>query len=123
MNIVLFIIFGFLAGILGGMGLGGGTVLIPLLTIFLGVTQKLAQGYNLISFLVMAVVAIIIHAKNKMIDLKSIVWVVVFGAGFCVLGAYLTTIIDTKILKMIFGGFLILLALWQVFMVFKQKND
>ena len=122
MNIVLFIIFGFLAGILGGMGLGGGTVLIPLLTIFLGVTQKLAQGYNLISFLVMAVVAIIIHAKNKMIDLKSIVWVVVFGVGFCILGAYLTTIIDTKILKMIFAGFLILLAIWQTVMVFKDKN-
>lgn len=122
MSIVLFIVFGFLAGILGGMGLGGGTVLIPLLTIFLGVTQKVAQGYNLISFLVMAVVAIIIHTKNKMIDLKSIVWVVVFGAGFCILGAYLTTIIDTKILKMIFGGFLVVLAIWQIFMVFKQKN-
>lgn len=122
MSIVLFIVFGFLAGILGGMGLGGGTVLIPLLTIFLGVTQKVAQGYNLISFLVMAVVAIIIHTKNKMIDLKSIVWVVAFGAGFCILGAYLTTIIDTKILKMIFGGFLVVLAIWQIFMVFKQKN-
>lgn len=122
MSIVLFIVFGFLAGILGGMGLGGGTVLIPLLTIFLGVTQKVAQGYNLISFLIMAVVAIIIHTKNKMIDLKSIVWVVVFGAGFCILGAYLTTIIDTKILKMIFGGFLVVLAIWQIFMVFKQKN-
>lgn len=122
MNIILFIVFGFLAGILGGMGLGGGTVLIPLLTIFLGITQKVAQGYNLIIFLVMAIVAIIIHAKNKLIDLKSIVWVLVFGAGFCVLGAYLTTIIDTEILKMIFAVFLIFLAIWQFVMVFKSKN-
>lgn len=122
MNIVLYIVFGVISGVLGGMGLGGGTALIPLLTIFLGVTQKLAQGYNLITFLVLAVVSIIIHAKNKMIDLKSIIWVVVFGVCFCVLGAYLTTIVDTKVLKMIFAGFLILLSCWQMVLVFKEKN-
>ena len=104
------------------MGLGGGTVLIPLLTIFLGITQKVAQGYNLIIFLVMAIVAIIIHARSKLIDLKSIVWVLVLGAGFCILGAFPTTVIDTEILKIIFAVFLILLAIWQFVMVFKTKN-
>lgn len=120
--IVLYIIFGLLAGVFGGMGLGGGTVLIPLLTIFLGVGQKLAQGYNLLAFLVMAVVAIIIHCKNKLIDLKSIVWIVLSGVVFCGLGAYLTTIVDTKVLKMIFAVFLIALAIYQAISAFKEKN-
>ncbi|MBR2433452.1 MAG: sulfite exporter TauE/SafE family protein [Clostridia bacterium] len=122
MNIVLYIIFGILAGVFGGMGLGGGTVLIPLLTIFLSVNQKLAQGYNLLTFLIMAVVAIIIHAKNKLIDLKSIIWIVVFGAVFCVGGALLTTIVDTKILKIIFAIFLILLSIWQFVSALKEKS-
>lgn len=122
MSIVLYIIFGVLAGVFGGMGLGGGTVLIPLLTIFLSVNQKLAQGYNLLVFLVMAVVAIIIHAKNKLIDLKSIVWIVLFGSAFCVGGALLTTIVDTKILKIIFAIFLILLSVWQFITAFKEKS-
>ncbi|MBR2052617.1 MAG: sulfite exporter TauE/SafE family protein [Clostridia bacterium] len=122
MNIVLYIIFGVLAGVFGGMGLGGGTVLIPLLTIFLSVNQKLAQGYNLLTFLIMAVVAIIIHAKNKLIDLKSIIWIVVFGAVFCVGGALLTTIVDTKILKIIFAIFLILLSIWQFVSALKEKS-
>lgn len=122
MNIVLYIIFGVLAGVFGGMGLGGGTVLIPLLTIFLSVNQKLAQGYNLLTFLIMAVVAIVIHAKNKLIDLKSIIWIVVFGAVFCVGGALLTTIVDTKILKIIFAIFLILLSIWQFVSALKEKS-
>ena len=122
MNIVLYVIFGVLAGVFGGMGLGGGTVLIPLLTIFLAVNQKLAQGYNLLTFLIMAVVAIIIHSKNKLIDLKSIIWIVVFGAVFCVGGALLTTVVDTKILKIIFAIFLILLSIWQFVSALKEKT-
>ena len=122
MSIVLYIIFGILAGVFGGMGLGGGTVLIPLLTIFLSINQKLAQGYNLLTFLIMAVVAIIIHSKNKLIDLKSIIWIVVFGAVFCVGGALLTTVVDTKILKIIFAIFLILLSIWQFVSALKEKN-
>ena len=122
MSIVLYIIFGILAGVFGGMGLGGGTVLIPLLTIFLSVNQKLAQGYNLLTFLIMAVVAIIIHSKNKLIDLKSIIWIVVFGAVFCVGGALLTTVVDTKILKIIFAIFLILLSIWQFVSALKEKS-
>ena len=122
MSIVLYIIFGILAGVFGGMGLGGGTVLIPLLTIFLSINQKLAQGYNLLTFLIMAVVAIIIHSKNKLIDLKSIIWIVVFGAVFCVGGALLTTVVDTKILKIIFAIFLILLSIWQFVSALKEKS-
>ena len=122
MSIVLYIIFGILAGVFGGMGLGGGTVLIPLLTIFLSINQKLAQGYNLLTFLIMAVVAIIIHSKNKLIDLKSIIWIVVFGAVFCVGGALLTTVVDTKILKIIFAIFLIVLSIWQFVSALKEKT-
>lgn len=123
MTIILYVVFGLLAGVFGAMGLGGGTVLIPLLTIFLAVNQKVAQGYNLLAFIVMAVIAIIIHTKNKLIDLKSIIWLVASGAVACVGGALLTSVVSTKILKMIFAGFLILLAIWQFFSALKEKNE
>ena len=70
MDIVLMIIFGVIGGLIGGMGMGGGTLLIPLLTLFGGITQRVAQSLNLITFLPMAVVALIIHAKNKLLDYK-----------------------------------------------------
>ena len=45
----LLILVGFLAGVIGGMGMGGGTILVPLLS-FLDLGQKSVQATNLISF-------------------------------------------------------------------------
>ena len=39
MSFIFYLLAGFLSGVLGGMGMGGGTVLIPALTIFFGVEQ------------------------------------------------------------------------------------
>lgn len=62
------IITGFLSGIIGGMGIGGGTILIPIMTIFLGFDQKTAQAVNLIYFIPTALTALTIHIKNKQIE-------------------------------------------------------
>ena len=63
---VWLIVFGFISGILGGMGMGGGTLLIPLLN-FLDIEQQTIQAINLISFLPMACVALGLHFKNKLV--------------------------------------------------------
>lgn len=55
MRFIVYMFAGLAGGILGGMGMGGGTVLIPILTIFCGVEQHLAQSANLITFLPMAI--------------------------------------------------------------------
>lgn len=48
---------GLAAGVLAGMGMGGGTLLIPLLTLALGVGQQEAQGVNMLAFLPGAILA------------------------------------------------------------------
>ncbi len=51
-TILLLIIIGFLAGMLSGLvGVGGGILIIPLLIIFLGLTQHQAQGTALFAML------------------------------------------------------------------------
>ena len=123
MEIFLYILFGFLGGILGGMGMGGGTVLIPLITIFLSVEQKSAQGINLIAFLPMAIVALIIHFKNKMVDFKNIVWFIVPGVLASVGLSFLASSLDNQILKFLFGVFLILIAVYEgIELFFEAKN-
>lgn len=121
MEIFLTILFGIIGGIFGGMGMGGGTLLIPLLTIFLAVGQKLAQGYNLISFLIMAIIVLIIHIKNKMLDLKSVILLDIFGVAFCIVGALLISVIDSEILHYIFAGFLIVLSFFEFYKIFKKE--
>lgn len=70
------IITGFLSGIIGGMGIGGGTILIPIMTIFLGFDQKTAQAVNLIYFIPTAITALTIHIKNKQIE-KNNLWLLI----------------------------------------------
>lgn len=122
MIIFLQILFGFLGGIFGGMGMGGGTLLIPLLVIFLQMEQQLAQGINLISFLVMAWFALLIHFKNGLIKTEGLWQIILGGVLFSILGSFLAVYIPSEILRRIFGGFLCLLGLLQFIKLFKRKR-
>ena len=121
--VFLLILYGLLGGLLGGMGMGGGTLLIPLLTIFGGISQIESQGINLISFTLMAIVSIIIHAKNKLIDYKVALPIIITGVVFSLLGSWLANSINTLTLKSLFGVFLVALGLFQgaSFFIFKKS--
>ncbi len=93
--------------------MGGGTLLIPLLTIFLSVEQKTAQGINLIAFLPMAIIALIIHFKNKMVSTKEILWIIIPGVIASVSFSFLASSLDNKVLGFLFGIFLILIAVYE----------
>ena len=120
MTYFFYILAGFLSGIFGGLGMGGGTLLIPILTIFLGFDQKLSQGINLLSFLVMAIFSLYIHYRNGYIVTKNLFWIIFLGVIFSVLGAILMSFLPSKVLKMVFGGFLCVLAVIEFIKVFKK---
>ncbi len=120
LTIFLYIVCGLLAGIFGGLGMGGGTVLIPLLTIFLGFDQKLSQGINLVSFLVMSLFALIIHYKNGYINTRGIIYIILSGVVFSVFGSFLAGILQAGVLRTIYGVFLSLLSIIELIKVIKK---
>ncbi len=122
MDIVLMIIFGVIGGLIGGMGMGGGTLLIPLLTLFGGITQRVAQSLNLITFLPMAVVALIIHAKNKLLDYKRALIIIFPAIVGAVIGALLTSGTSDGVLRLCFGIFLIILGVAQLISILFMKK-
>lgn len=122
MTIFLYLLFGFIAGIFGGLGMGGGTLLIPLLTIFLELDQKMCQGINLLSFLIMAIFSLIIHYRNGFVKTRGIIFIILSGIVFSVLGSVLVTILPSKILRICFGFFLCILAIIEFFKIFKNKK-
>ena len=119
--IILYGILGFVSGIFGGLGMGGGTLLIPLLNITLGLDQKLCQGINLVSFLVMALFSLIIHYKNGYIQTKGISFIIISGILFSLVGALIAGIIPSEILRISFGVFLCILALIELVKIFAKK--
>lgn len=119
------VLAGLVSGIFGGMGMGGGTLLIPILTILLGFAQRNAQAINLLVFIPMAIVSLIIHIKNKLVDFKVGIPVMISGTIFSVGGSIITNLIGNDIMRKIFGIFLLIVGIYQGFqaiLMFKAKG-
>ncbi len=99
---------------------GGGTILIFLLTIMLGIEQHIAQATNLIFFIPTSIVAIIVNLKNKNIDLKLAIVISIFGILGAIIGANISIHIDVKILKKCFGIFLAIIAINEIYTISKK---
>ncbi len=113
-------IFGLIAGIISGLGMGGGTILILLLTTFQGMEQHIAQATNLIFFVPTSIAAIIIHFKNKNIDKKVAMVVGFFGIIGAIIGAIVANNIDSKNLKKYFSIFILLIAIREIYTLYKE---
>lgn len=115
------VVIGALAGIISGMGIGGGTILIPALLFLQDMNQQQAQGINLIYFVPTAIIALITHNKNGNIEKKTAKALVVPGLLGAVAGSFLAVHLDAVILRKCFGGFLFLMGLSEVLKK-KEKN-
>ncbi|MBO4854092.1 MAG: sulfite exporter TauE/SafE family protein [Oscillospiraceae bacterium] len=99
---------GFATGVLSAWGVGGGTLLLIIMTLFLGVDQTAAQGINLLYFLPTAALGLLSHRKNGLLDRKLIRSAVPSGMICAAAGAWLATHIDADLLRRPFGVFLLL---------------
>ena len=111
MSFYLYLILGFLGGIPAGMGMGGGTVTIPLLVLIGGVEQKIAQCANLFAFLPMSIGALKMHAENGFLQTDGIIWVMIPAVLLSAVGAMTASVLPSDILRKGFGAFLIGLSL------------
>lgn len=124
MKIFIFIVIGIAGGIIGGMGMGGGTLLIPLLTLFTETEQHIAQAINLIAFIPMSAVALFIHAKNKLVDCKYLLTVALPAVAASVPASLLVKHVGGKSLSRYFGIFLIILGIYQaVALIIKKMRE
>ncbi len=114
------ILIGIASGIVSGTGMGGGTILIFLLTFMMGIEQHKAQATNLIFFIPTSIIAIIVNLKNKNIDLKLAILISVFGILGAIIGANISIHIDVGVLKKCFGVFLALIALNEIYSIYKK---
>ena len=104
------------------MGIGGGAILIPFLTLMAGLPQKQAQVINLIYFIPTAAAALIGHIKNKRIEKKFLPYLIAFGLIGCCVGAFAALRINDDILKRLFGIFLILMGIRELYISRTKKE-
>ena len=123
MSFIIYLAVGFFAGLLGGMGMGGGTILIPALTIITGVGQHVAQATNLISFLPMAAFSTAVHKKQGLLKTQGSAGIIVPAVITSVLGGLVALVLPSDFLSKLFGLFLIVLAIRQTVQIIASSKS
>ena len=111
MNYIIPIIAGFLSGLIGSMGFGGGGVLIIYLVVFENIPQLTAQGINLIFFIPCATLATLIYSVKKQIKFKRIYPVIIGGALGAIFAGLLLKNLESHLLTKVFAVFLIIMGI------------
>ena len=114
---------GIISGIISGTGMGGGTILILVLSMFMGIEQHMAQATNIIYFVPTSITAIFMNIKNKLINWKIAVTIVIIGILGAVIGAKIAINLETSSLKRCFGIFLGIVAIYEIYSLIKEYKD
>ncbi len=108
------------ASVISAWGVGGGTLLLLVMTLFLGVDQRTAQGINLLFFLPTAASALVCHVRGGFLDKPTLKAAVPAAVIAALLGAWVSNAIDVEILRKPFGVYLLLSG---VSLVWPQKKE
>ena len=122
LNFLLAAAAGLICGVLSGFGIGGGSLLMVWMTAVLSMEQKTAQGVNLLYFLPTAAAALIFHAKNRMVEWRAVIPAAIAGCCTAAIGALLAARLEMALLRKLFGGFLILVGVSEIFAFIKKKK-
>lgn len=116
-QLIILIIVGLLAGLLGGtLGVGGAIIVIPALVLVFGFAQHEAQGTALAFMLPpVTLLATLNYWKEGYVNWKfALILSVTFFIG-AYLGSMLSFQLPVKVLKKVFGIFIIIVALKMIF--------
>lgn len=121
-NFILPLLIGFGTGILSAWGVGGGTLLLLCMTLFLGVDQATAQGINLLYFLPTAGMGLIWHRKNGLLEKNVLRHAIPLGTMAAIATAWIATSVDTAVFRKPFGIYLLVTGVMTLFQAKKGKK-
>jgi uncharacterized protein len=115
MRFIVSVLAGLMTGVISAWGIGGGSLLVVYMTVFAGVSQQAAQGINLMYFLPTSLSALYSHKKNKLVETKLALYAAAAGVVTAAAASFAASGIDTSVMRKIFGVFIILIGLSEVF--------
>lgn len=104
-------VLGAFVGVLAGfVGLGGGFIMVPLLVSLYRMPMKYVSGTSLITVMILAIPGVITHAAFGNIDLLAGIAISAGAIPGAFIGARLVQYVPDRILRLVFGCFLIVVA-------------
>ena len=113
------LVVGTVLGFLSGLGIGGGSLLILWLTLVLGEDPSTARSLNLLFFLPCALMACLIRIRSRTLKVKPLMPAILSGCLSAVIFSWISTVLDTELLKKIFGIILIIAGIREL--IYKKR--
>jgi uncharacterized membrane protein YfcA len=108
------------AGIFGSiLGLGGGIIITPALTLLFGIDIKYAIGASIVSVIATSSGAAVAYIKDKITNIRIGMFLEIATTVGAITGAFISGLINSKYLYIIFG----LLLLYSAFAMLKKKGQ
>ena len=108
---LLLIVGGLGAGFLSGtIGIGGGLLFVPTMTVGFRLSQAVAQGTSLIAIVPTAIVGGFTHLRQGNVLLRPALWMGGGGVVGAVIGALVAVEVPGSVLARVWGAFLVLSA-------------
>ncbi len=102
--VVLLFLISIAAGVLGSLiGLGGGVVVVPVLTLLFHVDIRLAIGASIVSVIATSSGAAAAYVRERMTNLRAGMFLEIATVTGALTGAYLTTVLPARVLFIVFG--------------------
>jgi uncharacterized membrane protein YfcA len=123
-NPPLLIGIGILVGIYSGiMGLGGGTIMIPVLVLLLGFSQHQAIGTSLAVMIPpVTLPAVIQYYREGHVDLRIAAWIALGFLAGAILGGFVANKLSDHQMKMIFGFVLVYIGSYTAFNILGSQH-
>ena len=120
---LLYFFAAFFSGIISAWGIGGGTLLLLIMTLVFQLDQRTAQGINLLFFLPTAFSALWIYRKKGLLHTSVIRRTAPWAALGALVGALITLYMDSSLLRKPFGIFLLFSGASMLRNILKKKKD
>ena len=123
MRFLLYILVSVFSGVFAGMGMGGGTFLIPMLSLFFGIEQLICQSTNVVCFVILAIFCFVAYIKNKMIDFKILICVAVPATIISFISSVFAIKINSNILHIAFAVFILIIGVLSLVQNIKELKN
>lgn len=120
MNFIHFLV-GTLSGVCASIGIGGGFVLLLYLTVINDVAQKSAQLTNLLFFIPIALLSVLLHAKNHILEKQMIFPCAISGIAGVLIGFFISSKLSNEFISKIFAVFILVIGVKELF--FNKKKE
>ena len=123
LSVVIYLLLGVVFGYLGGLfGIGGGLIGIPVLGVFFGYTEQVAQGTAMVMIVPNVLLGLWNYIRKIGLDARLALTLAVTAVPFTYIGAHVATVLPSAPLRVAFGIFIAAIAAQMFWRTFGPKG-